>query len=69
MKRVIIFLLIMLVLAVSMTGCASRKKNYGDLRALMLLDNTQLDRNKAYFSRHNLKTKKDAYRKYARNVR
>jgi len=35
----------------------------------MLLDNLQLRRNRAFYSRHNIKTKNEAYRKYKKNSR
>jgi len=69
MKRIIISLFILLVLALAMTGCASSRKNNGSLTGLMIQDNKKLGRNKAYYSRHNVKTKRDAYRKYRRNRR
>jgi len=69
MKRLIISMLIMLVLALVSAGCASSRKSDERLRSLMIQDNTKLGRNKAYYSRHNKKTKRDAYRKYRKNRR
>lgn len=68
MKRLAIAFVIMLLFG-ALSGCASGRKNYHELRGLMLLDNTQLKTNKALYSKHNIKTKKDAYRKYRKNVR
>lgn len=59
----IISLLVLLVLAFELTGCASSKKNYREKRGLMLLETTQLGRNKAYYSKHKKKTIDRAYKK------
>ena len=69
MRGIVIALIFMALLASSLTGCAASKRNQSELRGLMLLENTQLRINKAYYSKHNIKTKKDAYRKYRRNNR
>lgn len=66
MKRLIIYTLLLLF-ALIMAGCATSKKNIGELKGLMLLDNKQLSRNKPYYSSHNKKTKKAVYRKYKDN--
>lgn len=34
----------------------------------MLLENTELGRNKEFHSKHNKKTKRKAYRKYKKNI-
>jgi hypothetical protein len=49
------------------TSCATSRKNHNELKGLMLLNNLQLNRNKAFYSRHNIKTKNEAYRKYRKN--
>lgn len=67
MRRMIISVLILLVLAIALTSCYSSKKNNSKLRGLMLQENTSLARNKAFHSKHNVKTKRNAYRKYRRN--
>jgi hypothetical protein len=64
MKRLIIPSLIFLALVISCNSCVSTRKNNRSLEGLMLQDNTRLRINKAYYSRHNVKLKKDAYRKY-----
>jgi hypothetical protein len=63
MIRLIISLLVLLVIAVELTGCSSGKKNYSEKRGLMLLETTQLGRNKAYYSKHKAKTLNKEYRK------
>jgi ABC-type Zn uptake system ZnuABC Zn-binding protein ZnuA len=68
MKRLIIFMLILLF-ALVLTSCATSRKSQSELKGLMLLDNLQLVRNKAFYSRHNIKTKNEAYRKYKKNSR
>jgi hypothetical protein len=69
MRRLIIFVLILLALDVTMTSCVSSRKNNKGLGGLMIQDNTRIGRNKAFYSRHNVKTKKIAHRKYRRNNR
>lgn len=54
-------------LALIFSGCATSRKNHNELKGLMLLNNLQLNRNKAFYSRHNIKTKNEAYRKYRKN--
>jgi hypothetical protein len=63
LKSVISFLLVLLLVAPA-TSCSSAKKSRTELRGLMLLDNTQLGRNKSYYSKHNSKKLKKSYRKY-----
>ena len=69
MRRLVISVLISLLIAVAMTGCYSSRKTQSELRGLMLQENLQLGRNRAYYSKHNIKTKKDGYRKYRKNNR
>ena len=40
------------------------KKSYKTKRGLMLLENSQLGRNKALYSKQNQKTKRTTYKKY-----
>jgi hypothetical protein len=60
-----------------LVGCASSSKSfykkkhptetsrsYSEKRGLMLLESTQLGRNKALYSKHNVKTLKKARKKY-----
>ena len=64
MLRLIISVLIVLVLSVASAGCASsKKKDYREKRGLMLLENTQLGRNKGYYSKHKAKTIDRSYKK------
>jgi hypothetical protein len=69
MKRLIISVLILLLVAMAFTSCATSRKSQGELKGLMLLDNLKLPRNKAFYSKHNLRTKNVAYRKYKKNSR
>jgi hypothetical protein len=64
MKRYIISMLILLVLGMAAPGCASSRKHDRRLTSLMLQDNTKLGRNRAYYSKHNKKVRKDAHRNY-----
>ena len=69
MRRFIVLALILLMVSIAFTDCYSRRKNDMRLRSLMIQDNKKLGRNRAYYSKHNKKTKRDAYRKYRRNRR
>ena len=69
MKRLIISVLVLLLFALALTSCATSRKNQNELRGLMLLENLQLSRNKAFYSRHNIKTRNEAYRRYKKNSR
>ncbi len=69
MKRLIISIIILLLMVVAMTGCYPGRKAQSDLRGLMLLDNLQLKKNRAFYSKHNTKTRKEAFRKYRKNNR
>lgn len=64
MKRLIIILLISMAAAMLCSSCGSSRKYNSSLESLMLQENTKLRINRAYYSKHNVKTKKDAYRKY-----
>jgi hypothetical protein len=69
MKRLIISVIVSLLVAIALTSCATSRKNQSELRGLMLLNNLQLPRNKAFYSRHNIKTRNEAYRRYKKNSR
>jgi len=69
MKRLIIMALTMVFLAAAFAGCAAERKTQAELRGLMLQDNLRMGRNKAYFSKHNTRIKRDANRTYRRNSR
>ncbi len=69
MRRLVISVVVLLLLCPLFTGCATSRKNHEQLKGLMLLENLQLGRNKAYYSKHNLKTKRIAYRKFRKNSR
>lgn len=64
MKKSFISVLIVLLLAVPFTCCSSAKKSRTELRGLMLLENTQLGRNKSYYSKHKSVKLKKSYKKY-----
>lgn len=66
MRRLIIFVLVSLLTAIIVTSCSATRKSQDQLRGLMLQDNLQMKRNKAYYSKHNIKTKKAAYKRYKR---
>jgi len=63
-RNLIITFLIIFMAAAILPGCVSTKKDTSQLRGLMLQDNLQMKRNRAYYSKHNIKTKKTAYRRY-----
>jgi hypothetical protein len=67
MKKIFNTILILLMFAVVFTSCAASRKSQGELKGLMLLDNLKLPRNKAFYSKHNMRTKNMAYRKYRKN--
>jgi hypothetical protein len=55
MVKHIISLLVLLVLLSSLSGCSSAKKGTSELRGLMLLENSQLGRNRSYYSKRDSK--------------
>ena len=55
---------LLLLLSVAGTGCYTGKKNLSELGGLMLLENTQLSRNEAYYSKHNRRVKKQVHSNY-----
>ena len=63
MRKLFISVLILSLLAAADSGCASRKKNYNEKRGLMLLESTQLGRNKGYYSKHKAKKIDKNYKK------
>ena len=63
MRKLFMSVLILLLLAVTFAGCASAKKNYSEKRGLMLLESTQLGRNKGYYSKHKAKKSDKNYKK------
>jgi len=65
MLRRILSILSLLLLAATFTGCAtSKKKDYQAKRGLMMLETTQLGRNKGYYSKHKAKKINRDYKKY-----
>jgi hypothetical protein len=69
MIRFIRSALILLLLTFALTGCTAGKKSSSELRGLMLLENTQLGRNKSYYSKHKAKKYNSDYRKYDKKKR
>jgi hypothetical protein len=69
MKRLFTTVFIVVLIVLGSVSCSTSRKTRSELRGLMLLDNTHLGRNKAYYSKHNKKTRRDAYRKYSKNSR
>ena len=67
MMKQIISVLIFLALASALAGCAAGKKSYAEKKGLMLLENTQLGRNKGYYSKHKAKTLDRSYKKIKKN--
>jgi len=59
MRRLVKSMFFLLLISLTITGCYANKKNMSQLGGLMLLDNTYLSRNKAYYSKHNRKVKKN----------
>jgi hypothetical protein len=57
------------MVVIASTSCATSRKNQSELKGLMLMENLQLKRNRAFYSRHNMKTKREALRKYKKNSR
>lgn len=66
MRTLIKFLFVLLMFAFVSGGCSSGRKSYSELRGLMLLENTQLGRNRTYYSKHKSKRIKDYHRKFNR---
>lgn len=64
MVRLIISVLSALVFIALLSGCSSSKKSTGNLRGLMLLENTQLGRNRSYYSRHQANRIVNKHRKF-----
>ena len=63
MRKLFISVIVLLLLDAAFAGCASKKKNYSEKRGLMLLENTQLGRNKGYYSKHRTKQIDKNYKK------
>lgn len=69
MRRLLKPVLVLLFFSVTLTGCYTGKKDLSELGGLMLLDNTQLGRNKAFYSKHNRNTMKNVHSKYKKAAR
>lgn len=69
MVRLLISFLILLVVATALPGCYASKKRYSDLRGLMLLENTQLGRNRSHYSRHDMKRIEKTHKKFHHKIK
>jgi hypothetical protein len=69
MRRLIVYSLLSLITLAAFTGCSTSKKTYNELKGLMLLENVQLGRNKAFYSKHSVKAREEAYKRYRKNNR
>jgi uncharacterized protein YcfL len=58
------WIIAILMLAFASAGCSSGRKSYSELRGLMLLDNSQIGRNRSYYSKHGRKKLNTAHKKY-----
>jgi hypothetical protein len=68
MKRIILIILL-IIFSIIFGGCATKKKarDYSEKRGLMLLENTELGRNKHFNSPKYQKTLKKNYKKFKKN--
>ncbi|MFZ2339405.1 MAG: hypothetical protein WAW07_06735 [Bacteroidales bacterium] len=69
MKKIIFFCLTFLMVSAVLTSCSSSRKTFHELKGLMLLSNLQLEKNKAFYSKHNVKSRNDAFKRYRKNSR
>ena len=69
MVKHIISLLVVLVLLTAISACSTSKKSTAELRGLMLLENTQLGRNRSYYSRHDAKKLVNNHKKFHRKIK
>ncbi len=67
MKRLVRIVIFIFLISATMTGCYAGKRNINELGGLMLLDNTQHKRNRAFYSGHNKKVRKNVHSKYKKN--
>jgi len=69
MVRSIISLLVVLVLVTVFSGCSSARKSNSELRGLMLLETTQLGRNRSYYSRHDANRLEKKHKKFHKKIK
>lgn len=62
-SRAIVIFLVLVILTGMGTGCESSKRAYSEKRGLMLLENTQLGKNRGYYSKHHKKKINKGYKK------
>jgi hypothetical protein len=59
----------MLVLLSSLAGCSSSRKSNSELRGLMMLDITQLGRNRSYYSKRDAKRIENNHKKFHQKIK
>ena len=69
MKKLIFTCLTCLLVISLFTGCAAGRKNFNELKGLILLGNLQMEKNKAFYSKHSVKARNDAFKRYRKNNR
>ena len=69
MGRTFIAVLILAMLVLASIGCAANRRYNSELRGLMIQDNLKLPRNREYYSKHNIKARKEADHKFRKNSR
>jgi hypothetical protein len=67
MKRFHQFVILIVVIIILSPACGMGAKAYQEKRSLMLLENTQIGRNKMFYSKQNMKKIKSSYKKYHKN--
>ena len=69
MVKLITSFLLVLLLLTSLSGCSSAKKSTSDLSGLMLLENSQLGRNRSYYSRHEANKLVKKHKKFHKKIK
>jgi hypothetical protein len=69
MIRFIISFLLLLMLITTLPGCSTSKKSINQSRGLMLLDNTQLGRNRTYYSRRDYNKMEKRHKKFHNQIK
>ncbi len=63
-------IIIILIIFIIISSCATTNNTGRDKqKTLMLTPNTQMHKNKAYYSKHNMKTRKAGTKRYKQNNR
>lgn len=66
MKKIIILILFIIISSCATTDVTGGRDKQ---KSLMLIPNTQMHKNKAYYSKHNMKTRKAGIKRYKKNNR